>query len=376
MITLPFKKLRSWGRYAVILTMTAFVVSLSGKSSTLILRRADFSENRMVRGGMVSELKGNVHFVYDDTEIKADFTRWRRHRGTAYFSGDVKVVRPHQTLTCRSMTYNRNGKKVVVTGDVDFMDTERNMRITGQRGTYYLEREDIVIDLNPRLERYDTTAGDTLVIVSKRMSYNDSLRMATATDDVVMTKGVMQATCSLAYFHPEDYRARLRSDPRIYYDEHRLTGDSIDLFFVDELLRGIAAMRNAEGIYHENGEEDTIVTTIAGDSLYMGITESGKLDTIWVHRDAQSVYYAKRTPTKKNIAKGKRMVLSFNEEGEARRLRIEGNAESIYYVDDESGGEAGRNTASGDIIHVTFRDGRAVYLRLSGGVRGLYTSSD
>jgi hypothetical protein len=340
------------------------------------LRRADFNENRMVRGGLVSELRGNVHFKYDDAEIQADFTRWRRHQGTAYFSGDVKVVRPKQTLTCRSMTYNRDGRKVVVTGDVDFLDRERNMRITGQRGTYYLDREDIVIDRKPRLERYDTTAADTLVIVGERMSYSDSLRMATATDSVVMTKGLMRATSAVAYFHPDDYRARLRSDPHLYYDMHHLTGDSIDLFFIDELLRGIAVMREAEGIYREYGDKDTIITTIDGDSLYMDITEEGKLDTIWVYRDVHSIYYAKRSPDIKNVAEGKRMVLSFDAEGEARRLKIEGNAKSVYFVEDDEGGEAGRNEASGDVIHVTFRDGRAVYLKLSGGVRGRYTSLD
>ena len=63
------------------------------------------------------------------------------------------------------------------------------------------------------------------------------------------------------------------------------------------------------------------------------------------------------------------IVLHFTH-GTTGTLTISGNAESVYYLEDEK--ESGRNEASGDKIRINFVDGKAEFIKIHGGVRGTY----
>jgi lipopolysaccharide export system protein LptA len=339
-------------------------------ASSLILKRADYNQNSLINGKLVSVLRGNVVFLYEDAHITSEFAKWYRSDGRARFSKNVKITQPDQTLHCDNLVYDRTRRELVATGTVNFFSHTENTRIQGERAVYSLETGNLKLDREPRLIRYDTLSRDTMVITGGRMRYDDSLRLATAIDSVRITKGKLTATSSLAYYNTEKDAARLRITPDIYYGIHHLTGDSVDLLFLDQRLRGVSVMSAAHAIYREPSQSDTTLTDITGDSLYMAITEQGSLDTIWVFGNTRSTYHLMSEPGKVNEARGKRMIIAFRKDGEAKNLEIAGNAESVYYVDDES--ETGRNEASGDRIYVIFDDGRAAYLKLTGAVRGIY----
>lgn len=218
--------------------------------------------------------------------------------------------------------------------------------------------------------QYDTTRAETLSISGDKMLYDDSLKIATAEKNVLVLKGLLKATCKTGTFNLETHIARLREDPWIYYDIHELTGDSVDLFFTeDDVLYGVSVMRNAKGFHRDATKEDTIFTEVTGDSLYMDISDSGTIETIWTYKDAVTLYYSSKTPHLTNEGNGKVMVLNFTR-GTTGTLTISGNAECVYYLNEEK--ESGKNEANGDDIIINFRDGRAVYIKLIGGVRGTY----
>jgi hypothetical protein len=339
-------------------------------AAPLILAHADYNENSMYNGKLVSVLKGNVHFAYDDAEIFSREATWYRGDGVAKFIDSVRIERPTQTLRCNRLDFNRDGKTVVVTGDVDFFDKKENVRMLSQRGIYHLDTKAVELDRDPVLMRFDSTAHDTLRIVGKRMFYDDSLKVARVVDDVRILKGKLNSNCQVAYYYPERDIARLRNKPHILYDRHTLDGDSVDLHFKDDLLRGISVVGKAKGIHNDYSADDSVITNIEGDSLFMALTPEGHLDTTWVYRNVKSRYFSKKNPDQVNEARGKVMTLLFTQAGAADKLIMQGNAESTYYVDDESG--AGRNEASGDRIDLYFRGGRATYILLTGAVRGIY----
>jgi len=47
-------------------------------------------------------------------------------------------------------------------------------------------------------------------------------------------KGLLKSDCEYATYDLQTDVAYLRDDPWIYYDIHELTGDSVDLFFIDK----------------------------------------------------------------------------------------------------------------------------------------------
>lgn len=353
-----------------VIICTILINDVSGESSTLILRNANYNRNTLVNGRLVSVLEGNVIFKYDDAIIRSDQATWYRRRGIAHFKGNVRISQEDQLLTCKRLKFNRNEKKITAYENVDFYDKVEMMRITSQKGTYFLETGNLTVTKDPVLFQYDTARAETLSISGDRMHYDDSLNIATAEKNVLILKGLLKAECKTATYNLEAHKARLREDPWIYYDIHELTGDSVDLFFTDkEVLYGVSVMRNGKGFHRDVTEKDTIFTEVTGDSIYMDIAENGSVEKMWTYRDANTLYYSSNTRHLVNEGNGKVMILDFTE-GTTGNLTISGNAECTYYLNEDK--ESGKNEANGDDIVIHFRDGKAVYIKLIGGVRGTY----
>ena len=350
--------------------MLCIVPSAYARSAPLLLKHADYNENTIVNRKLISVLRGNVVFHYEESIIKSDYAKWYRRDGVAQFKNNVHVDHNEQNLTCDYMDFYREKKLANLKGNIDFYDSLERTRITAQRGIYHTNTKDLELDKKPRLYRYDSSAVDTMIVISKTMSYNDSSEIATAIKDVEILKGDLSSYSQIAYYYLKDDIAKLRQKPHLYYDVHEMTGDSVDLLFINERLRGVTVTGNAHGVHRDEGRKDTIITDVTGDSLYMSILEDGSLDSLWVYGNTRSSYYPIRDPSSENVATGKVMVLSFNDEGQAETLEISGNATSTYYVEDKGG--KGRNEASGDRIHVLFESGKARYMRLTGSVRGIY----
>ncbi len=343
--------------------------SSAGKSTTLILKNANYNRNTLVNGKLVSVLEGNVIFKYSDAVIRSDRSTWYRETGRAYFSGHVNIKQPDQLLTCEKMNYNRDKKRIVAQNNVNFYNSKEQTRIVSQHAVYYMESRHLTLTKNPQMFRYDTTRAETLSISGEKLIYNDSMNIAIAEKNVRISKGLLESKCETATYYLNSDIAKLRTDPWIYYDIHELTGDSVDLFFVDNVLTGVAVMRNAKGFHRDVSSRDTIYTKVSGDSLYMDISDSGTIEKIWTFDNATTIYYSSRTPDIINEAVGKVMILDFVH-GTTGTLTIAGNAECIYYLEDDK--ESGRNEATGDDMLIHFREGKAVYIKMFGGVRGTY----
>jgi lipopolysaccharide export system protein LptA len=340
------------------------------KSGDLILKSSDSMENTMVNGNLVSELSGHVVFEYDDAVIKSDYAKWWRDEGLVDFTKNVLLTRPHQVLQADRMHYEREKKTCTAYGKLLFIDQEKHSRLTGQQGFYNLQTRYFKVQGDPQLVRHDSAAVDTLCINGKTMTFNDSLKCATVLDNVVINKGGLNARCQQARYYSVAQRANLRVKPFITYKANTLTGDSVDLIFLQDTLRGVAVKGNGNGRYREYTNGDSLVTTIAGDSMYMSMTDSGVVDSIRVFRDAMGKYYNVKTASQVNEASGKSMVLCFGKNGDVEYARVWDNAKSTYYVEDED--SRGKNIATGDTIHVNFANGKAERVRITGSVRGSY----
>jgi lipopolysaccharide export system protein LptA len=355
--------------HSIIIVLSIWA-AVPAKSPPLNLIHADFNENTVVNGKLISYLRGNVRFEYDSAIIMAESAKWYRRDGIAQFSKNVKVDHGRQLLLCDYLDFDRQEKIANVKGHIDFFDGEENSRITADHGVYHLDTKYLVLDRKPRFYRYDTTSTDTMTVIGKKMIYDDSAKVATVIDSVEIYKGDLTAYGQKAFYHLKTDIAQLRNSPLIYYDVHDLKGDSVDLLFTGNRLRTVTVCGNALGMHRDYGQRDTIFTQVEGDSLFMLVKPKGSIDTLWVHGNTHSTYWLIGDSASANEATGKIMVLGFTDEGQARSLQITGNATSTYFIEDK--GSQGRNEASGDQIRVLFNNGKAAYFRLTGSVRGIY----
>ena len=357
---------------------TLFSVLLSNSfaapspSSSLILKSADQMDNVMQNGELLSILKGNVVFTYDDAVIRSLYAKWWRDKGIIIFSDSVTVHRTAQAMSANRMHYDRDKKTLIMRGAVRFSDTEKHLKIQGEQGTYYIDQRLFSLVDDPRFYRFDTTAsGDTLTVVGRQLTYNDSLNIATAIDSALITRGRLVSRSRTARFLTKDNLALLRGNPVVTYDKNRLQGDSVDCLFTNDALQGVSVKGNSFGLYKEPSATDTAVTSVRGDSLYMSVSDSGNVDTIRVFRNVINNYFQQSDPGRIDAASGRQMTVEFDSVGGVQRAIIWGNARSVYFVDGSDGD--GKNEASGDTIIVSFVDGKTSRLHMSGKVRGTYT---
>ena len=346
------------------------------KSPTLVLESANSNENTYNNGEFVSILRGNVNFSYDDISIRSDEATWWRNQGIVSFRNNVQVTRGSSKLSCDRMHFTKANNLLTASGRFKFIDTVEQAQLLGKEAEYHLDSRYFQLKGNPKMIRYDTATAETLTITGLQMSYIDTLKKAIVTDSVRITKGKLFSKCKYAHYFTDINSAQLRVAPSVTYEMHRVSGDSIDLQFGKESLKSAVIMGNAHGAYVDTGgaSADTAFTNVWGDSLYMSVSDSGNLDSLWVYRKAVSKHYVSSTPELVNEASGKVMLMSFGVDGKANNVKIWGNARSTYFIEEKD--SKGTNQASGDSITVAFKRGKASILTLAGSARGIFFPRD
>ncbi|MDR0307960.1 MAG: hypothetical protein LBI42_14135 [Chitinispirillales bacterium] len=381
----------------------------------LILERADRNENVYSRGELVSNLSGNVIFRYENIRISSDEATWWKNKGVINFRKKVKVEHDGQTMTCDRLHFERDKNTLTAAGNFLYRDSAQVTFLSGNDGQYVIDTKLFTLRGKPQLVRKDSTDTDTLFINGRIMTYNDSLKIATVTDSVRIRRGSLKASCKNAEYFANTNMATLRTLPEVFYENHKITGDSIDLHFGKETLKAARVVGNSYALYMESpaSSKDTNITHIWSDSLFLAMSDSGRMEDIrafgkvhgryteaspsskdtsithiWSdslfalmsdsgHLDSMqafgrvlSRYFLQGDSTRANEASGRSMTLRFGENRKVEKAFIRGNARSIYYIEESDGG--GRNEASGDQIVVTFAMGRARLLHLRGNARGIY----
>src|SRR5690554_4497861 len=362
-----------------VLTIWIFLIFFTGFSSesdndslTLILESANHNENTFVNGELISILSGNVIFSYDDISIRSDEATWWRNDGIIRFQNNIKVLRGSQILKCDKMHFTQKDNLLTASGNFHFKDTLEQTELSGKNAQYYVESRLFYLSGDPLLVRVDTAAAETLTISGIKMSYIDSIKCATVTDSVKITKGDLFSSCMFASYYTDSNYATLRTDPFVTYKSHKITGDSIDLTFGKESLKNASITGNSHGIYIDTSDSknDTTFTHIWGDSLFFSVSDSGQLDSIWAFGKALCKHFISTYPDRINEASGKTMLLSFTQDSNVDNLKIWGNAKSTYHIEEDN--NKGTNEVSGDSITVYFNKGKASQLTLDGSARGVY----
>lgn len=344
-------------------------------NATLILKTANSNENTYDNGEFISVLKGNVVFLYDDITIRSDEATWWRNEGKVHFERNVKITQKSQILTCDKMDFSKNTNQIDAVGNFIYRDTAELTQLTGDKASYLIEKKVFTLVGKPKLLRFDTTAAETLIIIGKKVTYVDTLKLATVTDDVVITKGKLISKCQRADYQTKNNIANLRIKPFVNYAINEIVGDSIDLIFGKESLKRASIYGNAHGVYYDTAAKaaDTAFTHVWGDSLHMTLSDSGSMDSLRIKGKAISKYFMSSNPGVVNQALGKTMLISFGDDGNVKNARVWGNARSTYFIEEED--SRGVNEASGDSILVSFTNGKAVFLNLAGSARGKFYPS-
>ncbi len=270
-------------------------------------------------------LEGNARVVDSVQTVQGDTIDYNSATESyAVSGGRPRVSNPPMLLEADRMNSDEVTGLGRASGNIVWQDTAADLRIEAEHADYnqatgYLKafggREGRPL-LTTFLDQ-DTLymAADTLLSMrsDETDGNGDTVRYLSAYPDVRIFKSDLQAVADSLGFNTVDSVLTLYQDPILWQDTSQLTGDTIDLYLRDGGPDRVHLRRNA-----------------------MVITSP---DLIFF-----------------NQVRGKEIVAHFDS-SQLERTEVRGNAEAIYYAQDEGGGYIGVNKTACSSMVLFFQDG-------------------
>ncbi|WP_168797468.1 OstA-like protein [Neolewinella litorea] len=271
------------------------------------------------------QLEGNAMVVDSAQTIRGDTIDYNAATESyAVSGGRPEVSNPPMLMVADRMYSDDETGLGRASGNIIWRDTSADLRIEAEQADYRRETGYLKAyggrsgrALLTSVLDQDTLymAADTLLSVrsTETDAAGDTIRYLSAYHDVRILKTDLQAVADSLGFNTVDSVLTLYQNPILWQDTSQLTADTIDLYLKNDQPDRVLLRRNA-----------------------MVITSP------------DLVFF--------NQVKGKEIVAHFDS-SQLKRTEVKGNAEAIYYAQDESGGYIGVNKTACSAMVLFFREG-------------------
>lgn len=260
----------------------------------------------------IATFYGNTIIYNNDSKILCDNGWFETKSNVASFGKNTRIDNENQNLYADSLYYDRNISYGKAMNGFVWKDTAMGIEIHAVRGDYFDKQKTIyAFEKAFAIYKLDNDSlflkGDTLF--SQEKSETDSTKEFSAYHHVKMHTRNMQGVCDSLFYSMSDSLFRFYYDPIIWTDSIQMSGDSIHLSLKDK-------------------KPD--IMTLYDNSIL--ISPEGK-------------YY--------NQIQG-RNIYGYFKDSELNRMKVEGNAESLYFGKDDRGKLIGANRATSALMWLYF----------------------
>jgi len=348
-------------------------------AGALVLERANSNENIYDNQteDFISYLRGDVRFRYDDISISADSAVWRKNDGLIDFTTNITVSHKGQIMTCERLYFVKGDKLLTASGNVLYQDSAKITFIRGNTAEYMTDKKECTLRGDPLLTRVDSASADTLFIRGRTMVYNDSTKIATVNENVRIDRGELSATSKRGEYSVKKNIAKLRTNPIINYEKHKMVGDSVDLFFGKETFEGATIIGNTHGRYTEASDstKDTTVADIWSDSMSLSMYDSKKVNSMKAFGNARGKYSEKSASssavTTTDITSDSLHLFMFEKTGKINAIKAFGDAKGHYRESADTAKSSLSTDISSDSLRVSmFETGKINSMTAFGKAHG------
>lgn len=175
------------------------------------------------------------------------------------------------------------------------------------------------------------SSQDTLTPIndSSIVTVSDSIKVFYGYRNVKLIRGSLSGVCDSIYFNSQDSVFKLYYEPVLWMDSTQMKADSIYIFMKDKKAERVELYQNAI-IITQN--EEGIYNQIGGNNI-TGWLKNDKINHILVDGDAECIYYLKNDSNQYiggNLAKSVLINISFNDSSEIQRIKLEITPEAKF----------------------------------------------
>jgi lipopolysaccharide export system protein LptA len=256
----------------------------------------------------------------------------------AEFRGEVVVVDSLSTTTCDSLIYFEEGDRSIALGRVQVNNPGDGVTVFGDSLMHYGDIHYTVVPKNPRMVQVDTTANgtvDTLVVIGKIMeAFQDTSRRYIVTDSVFIVRNELSARSGHALYRPAEGLTILTENPIVWYDVNQISGDSIVVRLENNKLSSVFVAGRAMAVSRADSLLEERFDQLTGRELTLFFGEED-IERIEAVRNAISLYYLfdGSLANGVNRSSGDRIIVEFTE-GQVDEITVMGGVEGVYRPED------------------------------------------
>ncbi|MEZ4909007.1 MAG: OstA-like protein [Saprospiraceae bacterium] len=275
-------------------------------------------------------LDGNAYYKSETQTAKGEKLIFDENTEEFISEGRSTIIDNSLSITADYTEYSKKQKKGKALGNVEFIDTSSNIILNAISLTfdnsenYILAYGDTINHLLMRMISYEDTtylSADTL-LSNNIIVDNDTVEVLLAYNNVrIYNEGYQAITDSLVNY-TQDSIYVLYHNPVMWSEDTQITGDTINMYLKNKKLDKIFTRKNA------------FITNFIAGSLY-------------------------------NQIKGKMINILF-ENDSLRYLNVNGNAESIYHMEDENKALTGTIKTVCSSIDFYFKDNEIKDIKFNG----------
>lgn len=239
-------------------------------------------------------LKGNAYYKDSEKEVVSDAITHNGRTGSVSTKGKTQINDTNTRLVAEGIEYIDSLDLGYAFGNVIWEDTMQHLKIYCD-DMYYRDEDNYVKafgrEQRPRLE--SLMMDDTLFLVADTLvstTLTDSLGSTdvfNAYDNVKIFKDDLQAVCDSLSYNVTDSIFILFNDPILWSDTTQMTGDTIKIMLKDQELDSLTISNNGF-VINENSE--SIFNQMKGQSVFANFRE-GKLIDMVLEGNSESIYF-------------------------------------------------------------------------------------
>jgi lipopolysaccharide export system protein LptA len=294
--------------------------------------------------------------IDDESVIYTDTGYYNTKTGEAFFGKNSVMKNKNSKLSAEKIKYSKENKQGIATGKAIWQDTVEQIIILAD-SIVYLEdsayvmatKDPFLIDINEKdtlflssdtLISYQIIRTDSFIVVNtSQLStlHTDSLIIS----DTVTKTDSLQITPIEYAFRTDTFKAyKAYNNVKIFQNRFSGICDSLSFSYVDSILK-----------FYQDPVMWVDTSQFTSDSVYV-FSKNEKTDKIILYQKAFVI--SMTHPELFNQVRG-RIITAFFEDDSLRRVFVDGNAESIYFIKDDSSAYVGMNKTKSSTIKMYFK---------------------
>lgn len=333
------------------------------------LIHADSLNARKYGDAYVSELSGDVHFFYGDTEFYTDTAHIYEAEKRVLMIGNVQVIEDTLDLKADRVEYFRKEERLKLQGDVFLYETHADSTFrtfNSHHVDYYLEERDFTAWNNVQLfdsrEQLHGNCGyltyndengfgylkeepeiylvenDSISIKAEKMEYYDEYKKIVAIFDVRTVFSDYLLTSDFLIYFAEEEKAFYRGEPQLTSDLFDAEANEVTIFFEENKLQNAHLLDSCLVEYKviEDGEKENWISSDEMEFIFIDdlISECRAYTNI-ISDYIQQEDEIKRRDYIENYAGGDNLIMYMDEKGYIDRIRMAGNITGRYRFNSE-----------------------------------------